>query len=228
MKASTAPSPNSARTWAGVRRSCRNGPCSGSRNWITWPLSRTSPVAAGLAGPVVPGRNGGAASVSRAWRPRRPSGAGSDGRAGDRSLMSRTASGTPSGSFSASRRWDGGTTSSGTSSVTGTGHAVPSASVPDSLTDDTSAAVMNPVNGAKAPESSISRSASWFSSRVQEGRLAKPAASPAAASAVTSTSVRRAALPRGLAARAAFSARPCLRVLRRWPAGQEIVRPHRG
>jgi hypothetical protein len=146
--------------------------------------------------------------MGRACRPPRPARAVDGITAGDRSLMSRTASGTPSGSFSASRRWAGGTASSGTSSVTGTGHGEPSASVPDSHTADTSAAVMNPVNGANTPDSSISRSASWFWSRVQEGRLAN-----AAASAVTSTSDRRIARSDGPLPMQHQSARPCLRVL---------------
>ena len=72
--------------------------------------------------------------------------------------------------------------------MTGIGNGVPSASCQDSATEVTSAAVMKPASGAKAPDSSSSRSASCGSVRVQDGTVAAdgPAAAPSAAVAPAS------------------------------------------
>ena len=67
--------------------------------------------------------------------------------------------------------------SAGTSSVTAAGQGVPSASVPRSATEATSAPDMKPVSGANAPVRSSSRSPSWPSSRVRTAgsRIPRPA-----------------------------------------------------
>ena len=62
--------------------------------------------------------------------------------------MSSTASGVPSGSCSSSRVVSGLMLPDGTCRVMGTGHGVPSGSVPVAVTEAASAAVMNPRNGA--------------------------------------------------------------------------------
>ena len=82
--------------------------------------------------------------------------------------MLSTASGVPSGSASSTRSAPASTASAGTSSVTGIGHGVPSASVAEAATEATSALVMKPRSGANAPDRISSRSPSCRVSSVSD------------------------------------------------------------
>ena len=124
-----------------------------------------------------------------------------------RSVIVMTASGVPSGSASRIRPASGLMALAGPRRSPGPARRSRPAARPSAVTESTSAGDMNPRSGARAPDSSSSRSPSWPSSRVHAGRPVMSADSPADASAVTFTSVRRRARSRAVDSRPRESAR---------------------